>query len=148
MSHIGQQIEFSSTAFPPCAEDNELVNHETMHGYALARYIADSLPRHDFALARTVAEDWGWWCEVENDGFTLAYACGTQGSEEDFEPDSKPRDRRVADDFVLFVIPDKPQIRRWFKKIDVADRVEALNQAIFSILAESGKATKGPVWVS
>jgi hypothetical protein len=146
VSHIGQQIEFSSTAFPPCEEDKQLVNYPAMHGYALARYIADRLPERGFALARTVAEDWGWWCEVENEGFALAYACGTQGSDEDFES-GEDTGSRGEDDFLLFVIPDKPQIRRWFRKIDVAERVEALNQAIFSILAESGGATRGPVWV-
>ena len=114
MSHIGQQIEFSSRAFPACEEDKQLVNHETMHGYALARNIADRLPAHGFDLARMVAEDWGWWCEVANDGFTLAYACGTQ-----HQIDGAAE--AAADDaFVVFVIPDKPRIRRWFKSIDVA----------------------------
>ena len=55
MSHIGQQIEFSSPAFPPCKEDEELVNHEIMHGYALARYVADHLSRHGFEVLRMVA---------------------------------------------------------------------------------------------
>jgi hypothetical protein len=133
MNHIGQQIEFSSAAFPPCTEDEEeLVNHETMHGYALARYIADRLPEHGFELERMVGEDWGWWCEVKNEGFTLAYGCSSY-------------DR--TEDFILFVTPDKPRVRRWFKSIDVSQRVEALNEALFAILATSGKASKGPSWV-
>ena len=132
MSHIGQQIEFSSPAFPPCKEDEELVNHEIMHGYALARYVADHLSRHGFEVLRMVAEDWGWWCQIRNNGYELSYGCGSH-------------DR--AGDFVLFVKPDKPRIRRWFTTIDVSLQVEALNEAIFAILAESGKATTGPSWV-
>lgn len=78
-----------------------------------------------------VGEDWGWWCGIKNEGYELSYGCSSY-------------DR--SDDFVVFVKPDRPQIRRWFKKIDVADRVEALNEAIFSILTESGKASKEPAW--
>ena len=131
MAHIGQLIEFSSSAFPPCKEDEEeLVNHDTMHGYALARYVADHLPAHGFDLADMVGEDWGWWCAIKNEGYTLAYGCSGDRGE----------------DFILQVTPDKPQIRRWFKKIDVADRVEGLLQAIFKILADSGQAKSGPTW--
>ena len=93
MSHIGQKIEFSSPAFPPCKEDEELVNHEIMHGYALARSVADHLSRHGFEVLRMVAEDWGWWCQIRNNGYELSYGCGSH-------------DR--AGDFVLFVKPDTP----------------------------------------
>lgn len=131
MSRIGQQIEFASPAFPPCEEDDELVNHEAMHGYALARYVADRLPAHGFEPTGMVAEDWGWLCGIANEGYQLAFGCSSY-------------DR--SEDFVLFVIPDKPKIRRWFRTIDVADRVEALNSAIHTILAASGKGAEGPAW--
>ncbi len=122
MSRIGPQIEFSSTAFPPCEQDQQLVNHEAVHGYALARHVADRLPARGFEVVRMVAEDWGWWCEVGNPGFVLAYGCAST-------------DR--GHDFVLVLTPDRPRIRRWFRVIEVADRVEALHAAIRAILAES-----------
>ena len=131
MSHIGEVIEFSSPAFPRCEKDEELVNYDTMYGYRLARYIADQLPARGFTVSGLIAEDWGWYCVVENEGFALAYGCTGEGDD---------------DGFLIQIIPHTPTIRRWFKKIDVSDRVEALGEAVFAILAESGKATSGPTW--
>lgn len=131
MGHIGQKIEFSSPEFPPNEEDGQLVNNQTMHGHALAAYLAARLPAKGFEVAALIPEDWGWWCEVRNDAFPLAYGCSSY---------------ERGEDFAIFVTPDKPRVRRWFKTIDVSREVDALNDALFAILAESGKATRGPVW--
>jgi hypothetical protein len=131
MSHIGQLIEFESAAFSRCDKDEELVNHDTMYGYELARFIADRLPSRGFTADALIAEDWGWLGEIENEGFLLAYGCTGEGED---------------DGFLIQIIPHTPTIRRWFKTIDVSERVEALGDAVFAILAESGKAIKGPAW--
>lgn len=131
MTHIGQIIEFSSSQFPVCTEDEELGNPDTMHGYALAKFLADNLGTQGFRATTFTPEDWGWHVEIENPEFPLAFGCNCENR---------------SDDFIVFVEPSKPVIRRWFRKIDVSARTDALNEAIFSLLAKSGKLSAGPSW--
>jgi hypothetical protein len=130
MAHFGQIIEFSSSRFPHCEEDDELVNGETMHGIALARHIGQRLPAHGFRVADEIPEDWGWLMAFENEGFELWY--GVMSYER-------------GDDFMIQFHPDKPFIRKWFKKIDVSERVK-LQDAVFAILQETD-GSAGPEWV-
>ena len=130
MSTIGKLIEFNSPNFPRSVEDDELTNFETMHGYGLAKFIGDGLQRKGFGEVDYLPEDWGWYCEVENEEFNLWYGvCSFDETE-----------------FLVQFHPHKPVIRRWFKKIDVSERVEALQAAVFDILAGDADRTMGPKW--
>ena len=130
MEKIGQLLIFKSTAFPADLADTELVNSDEMHGHALATYIGDRLGEHGITVKRYVAEDWGWYCEVENPDFSLWY--GVTGIGED--------------EFLIQFQPDRPVIRRWCRRIDVADRVTALQQAVLEILSECQDRLCPPTW--
>ena len=132
MSHFGKLIEVRSTAFPRESADNELVNSDTMFGHALARYIGRRLPEFGMSVARYVPEDWGWYCEIDNDGFPLWYGVSNTDEHE----------------FVIQIHPEKPTIRRWFKKVDVSDKTTALQQAIFSVLSNPSDREIKARWVA
>lgn len=130
MHTIGSIIEFASPRFPRHPRDSELANSDSMHGFALAQFIGEGLNDHRFKIARYVAEDWGWYCEVENDGFELMYGvCNFNDAE-----------------FLIQFSPSQAIIRRWFKKIDVSATVSALQSAVFEILSSDDQRTMGPEW--
>lgn len=131
MHDLDNLLIFNSPSFPRCSKDDEeLVNHETMHGYLLARYIGKGLQARGFGEIGYLGEDWGWHCEVPNEGFSLMYGvCNEQDSV-----------------FLIQFNPCKPFIRRWFKKIPVEDKVRALQQAVFEILEAEPTRTDGPRW--
>ena len=131
MPHFGCLLEFRSTAFPADSEDEELVNSETMYGHALASYIAGRLPERGLKVSNLVAEDWGWYCELENDGFRLWY--GVCNSDEN--------------SFLIQFGPDKPFIRRWFKKLDVSRQVTQMHDAVFAILSACEEKLEQPKWI-
>ena len=131
MNNIGKIIEFRSDAFPPDVEDQELVNSHCMHGHALATYIGEQLAQRGFAVSRYVAEDWGWYCEVDNPEFSLWY--GVSSIEEHC--------------FLIQFHPNRPQIRRWLKKIDVSHRIAELQDAVFAILLSSNRKPTDPLWI-
>ena len=130
MNTIGKLLEFQSPAFPPDADDEELVNSHCMHGHALATYIGGKIVNHGFKVKRYVAEDWGWYCEVENPEFELWY--GVSAMDEDR--------------FLIQFCPNKPTIRRWFKKIDVSDRLTSLQHAVLKVLKETDSRVADPQW--
>jgi hypothetical protein len=102
-----------------------------MHGYALARHIADRLPARGFTVSDEIGEDWGWLFAIENDGYALWYGVASY-------------DRST--DFMIQFHPDKPVIRKWFKKIDVSEQVGKLEDAVFAILQEAAEGSQGPKW--
>ena len=128
MHPLDSLLVFASTQFPRHPRDEELANAETMHGYALARHIADGLRDRGFGEVELIAEDWGWYCEVPNSGYALMYGVCN-------EEDTK---------FLVQFSPRKPVIRRWFRKIEVETRVRALQQAVFDILERAPGRTDGP----
>ena len=132
MDHIGQLIEFNSTAFPRQQQDEELVNSDTMHGHALAKFIGDALEQRGFGEIRYVAEDWGWCCLLPNEGYELFYGvCSYEDAE-----------------FMIQFSPSRPVIRRLFRKIDVSERLGRLQRTVFEILENAPGRTQGPDWTS
>ena len=131
MHDLASLLIFSSPSFPRCRKDDEeLANHETMHGYLLARYIGEGLRARGFGDVEFIGEDWGWYCAVPNEGFSLMYGvCNEEDS-----------------GFQIQFSPCKPFIRRWFTKIPVEDKVRALQQAVFEILAAEPTRTDRPRW--
>jgi hypothetical protein len=84
MDRFNRLIEFSSASFPRNPRDAELVNAETMHGYALSRYIGLKLYRRGTLVNCYVGEDWGWYCEIRDKDFALAYGVLAENDSEDF----------------------------------------------------------------
>jgi hypothetical protein len=113
-------VEFKSKSFPPYEGEEERIN-PGVWGKRLAEYLVGKLPEHGFTPREMNAEDWGWYIPIENETFPLAVCCGHQDGE--------------SDQFICFIDPWKPQIRKLFKKIDTTQRVVRLADALDRILA-------------
>jgi hypothetical protein len=121
------QIQFQSTSFPPCENEDEQIN-PGVFGKRLADFLAESLPAQGFKVRCVGAEDWGWMVELENETFPLWIGCA--------------HDEAFENGFQCFIEPSKPFIRKWFKKIDTSSTVERLAAAIESVLLGSGKVSQ------
>lgn len=113
------QVEFKSDGFPPYDGEEEEIN-PGLWGRKLAEYLQESLSAHGLNVTGIGAEDWGWMVELENDEFPLWIGCGHQNGDND--------------EFLCFIEPSKPYIRKWFKKIDTTAQVERVADALKQII--------------
>jgi len=59
-------IHIQTSIFLPLPnEEDELVNEGT-YGKALCLFLERKLPDSGFNVTRYLAEDWGWWVEIDN----------------------------------------------------------------------------------
>ena len=125
-------IEFRSDKFPPYDGEEEEIN-PGLWGKRLAEYLQDNLPKHGVKVTGIGAEDWGWMVELENEQFPLWIGCGHQGGDND--------------EFLCFIEPSKPFIRKWFKKIDTTEQVSRVSNALKRVL-ESTLEIHSITWTS
>lgn len=130
MDRFARIITFDSPHFPRHARDAELVNDEEMFGYALASHITEALAERGTTVTACIAEDWGWYCEVRLPDTAIAY--GVSGG-----PDS--------DAFLIQFIPDKPFVRKLFRRIDVSEPLARLQDDVFAIL-QAAPSSSPPRW--
>ena len=126
------QVEFRSDKFPPYDGEEEQIN-PGLWGKRLAEYLQKNLPHHGVKVTGIGAEDWGWMVELENDEFPLWIGCGHQNGDND--------------EFVCFIEPSKPFIRKWFKKIDTKESVNRVVIALANVL-ESDSDIRDIKWSS
>jgi hypothetical protein len=107
--------------FPPY-DDEEQQTNPGIFGKRLAEFLRNKLRAEGIKTQEPVAEDWGWSVPVANESFRMWIGCG--------------RYQEYPDGFLLFIEPHAPYIRRSLKKLDIRDRVTALQQAIDRVLAE------------
>jgi hypothetical protein len=112
-------VEFHSNQFPPDAGEEAQIN-PGLWGKRLAEYLQASLPRYGIAVHGISPEDWGWMVELENPDFPLWIGCGHQDGE----------DR----EFLCFIEPSQPFVRKWFKKIGTRDHVNRVAAALETLL--------------
>ena len=131
MDKFTRLIEFESAAFPRSPEDDELINSENMHGYALSKFIGDELEKRGHTVEYG-PEDWGWYCFLTSQPVELAYGVLAEDDSEEF---------------LIQFIPKKPYVRRMvFKKIDVSEPLLELHEAVFDILSNA-PSSKQPQWI-
>ncbi len=126
------QVEFKSDKFPPYDGEEEEIN-PGLWGKRLAEYLQESLPRHGVRVTGIGAEDWGWMVELENDAFPLWIGCGHQHGEQD--------------EFLCFIEPSKPSIRKGFKRIDTTAQVLRVSETLNKVL-ESNPDIRDIHWTS
>jgi hypothetical protein len=124
------QVEFRSDQFPPYDGEEEQIN-PGLWGKRLAEFLQERLPKHGLKVTGIVAEDWGWMVELEDEGFPLWVGCGHQ--------------RGDSDEFLCFIEPSKPFIRKWFRKIDTSEQVGRVSNAMRKIL-ESNPEIRSINW--
>ena len=62
------QVEFRSSKFPPCEGEQEQIN-PGLWGKRLAEYFVRKLSEKGIKTEEIIAEDWGWYIPVQNEGF-------------------------------------------------------------------------------
>jgi len=115
-------VEFRSDKFPPYEREEQEIN-PGRYGKRAAEFLSAGLRSQGFEPTPFVAEDWGWVLPIQNNEFELWIGCGNY--------DEYP------DGFLCFIEPHTPIVRKWFKKFDTRTRVEALRQAMDTVLCES-----------
>jgi hypothetical protein len=113
-------VTFRSAKFPPYEGEEEQVN-PGLWGKRLAEYLVARLAEQGIETEPPVAEDWGWYVPVKNEGFRLALCCGHQDGEDD--------------EFLCFTEPSHPVVKKFFKKIDATPQLTRLTTALQQILA-------------
>lgn len=126
------QVEFRSDKFPPYDVEQEEIN-PGLWGKRLAEYLQKSLANYGVKVTCIGAEDWGWMVELENEEFPLWIGCGHQQGDND--------------EFLCFIEPSKPFIRKWFKKIDTTLQVDRVSEALRNVL-ESDPDIRNINWSS
>jgi hypothetical protein len=124
------QVEFRSSKFPPYEGEEEQIN-PGLWGKRLAEYLAQKLAEKGIVTEEMVAEDWGWYVPVRNEGFRLALCCGHQNGDDD--------------EFVCFTDPSTPIVKTFLKKIDATAQLTLLTEALQQILA-SDPEIRDVVW--
>ena len=114
------QVEFRSSKFPPYEGEEEQIN-PGLWGKRLAEYLVQKLAERGIETEEMVAEDWGWYVPVRNEGFRLALCCGHQNGDDD--------------EFLCFTDPGTPVVKKFFKKIDATLQLTRLTEALQQILA-------------
>ncbi len=127
-------VEFRSEIFPSYNDAVEGPNWETgVFGKRLADYLVAKLPAHGIRVRTHFAEDWGWCIEIEHEGgFAHFIGCGAY---QEFE-----------NGYLCFIEPDKPVIRKWFKKFDVSAQIKTAADALDAILASDPAITAVRWW--
>jgi len=113
------QVTFRSNKFPPYDGEQEQIN-PGLWGRRLAEFFVEQLKETEFETETIIPEDWGWYVPIRNDGFRLGICCGHQNGEDD--------------EFLCFTEPDKPIIRKLFRKIDVTQQLTRLTDVMDRIL--------------
>jgi hypothetical protein len=113
------RVEFKSDKFPPYPGEEADIN-PGLWGKRLAEYLQERLLLHGFKVTAVGAEDWGWTVELENPEFPLWIGCGHQYDQ--------------PHDFLCFIEPSRPFVRRWFKKIATSAQVNQVAEALRQIL--------------
>jgi hypothetical protein len=124
------QVEFRSSSFPPYEGEEEQIN-PGLWGRRLAEYLAQKLADRGIETGEMVAEDWGWYLPVRNEGFRLGLGCGHQEGDDD--------------EFLCFTEPSTPVVKKFFKKIDATPQLTRLTDALQQILA-SDPDVRDIVW--
>ena len=125
------QVEFRSSKFPPYEGEEEEIN-PGLWGRRLAEYLVQKLAESGVETEDIIAEDWGYYIPVRNEGFELALCCGHQNGDDD--------------EFLCFTEPDKPVIKKLFRNVDATARLSGLIEALENILS-SDPDIREIVWI-
>lgn len=112
-------VRFRSSQFPAYTGEEESIN-PGLWGRRLAEHLAMRLAERGINPGQIVLEDWGCLLPVDVDGHALEICCGHQDGDED--------------EFLIFTNPDRPVIRRWFRRVDVTQPLMRLTGALADIL--------------
>lgn len=115
------RVKFTSDAFPPYPGEDEDIN-PGIWGKRLAEFISTNLRECGIQSDEFYAEVWGWEIPIKNKSFPIFIGCGNASE-------------RFGNEFICFIEPDKPVIRKWlFKRVATGDDVDRVASALDYIL--------------
>jgi hypothetical protein len=114
-------VEFRSSAFPPQPGEEERINSGRW-GQLLAEYLRAGFSRRGLPGGAPFTEDWGWCIPLDNTEFGLWVGCGNY--------------EEYPDGFLCFIHPRKPYVRKLFRRIPTAARIEQVATAMEAALRE------------
>lgn len=112
-------VQFRSDKFPSYDGEEEQIN-PGLWGKRLADYLGQKLNSLGIETKKIIPEDWGWRIPIENNRFPLFVGCGHQTGD--------------TDEFLCFIIPGKPTMRKWFRDFDSTEAVGRIAEALDEIL--------------
>lgn len=111
------QYFFRSDSFPYI--DDECINQH-LYGENLAKFLIAELSKFDYVIQDYYPEDYGFEIVIQNKAFPLYVQCGNLGNGDNT--------------FGVFISPNQPYIRRWFRKIYTEPVIDKLSQVLYEIL--------------
>lgn len=114
------EVKFRSDKFPPYEGEEEQIN-PGLWGKRLAEYLVENLNGMGIETEKIIAEDWGWYIPIKNDGFRLAICCGHHADSDDA--------------FLCFTDPATPVFRKLFRKIDATEQLGRVVATLDQILS-------------
>lgn len=120
------QVAFRSAKFPPYEDEEEQIN-PGIWGKRLAEFLVQKLSERGIKTEEIIAEDWGWYIPIQNDGFRLAICCGHQYGDDD--------------EFLCFTDPGTPVMKKLFKRIDATAQLTELTEAMQQIFSSDTDIT-------
>jgi hypothetical protein len=117
-------LEFHAAKF---AEPEGVGNtyNPDIQGAKLAGFLSSEFKALGYSGA-IIEEDWGWMIDLANDEFPVWLGCASYAGPEDW---------------LAFIEPSKPFVRRWFKKIDTRPTVAKVANLLEGVLTNKGGAT-------
>lgn len=113
------QVEFKSDKFLAYEGESETIN-PGVWGKRLAEYLQQNLGNQGLTVTTILSEDWGWMVEIENPEFPLWVGCGHQDGDDD--------------EFLCFIEPSKPYVKKFFKRIDATEQIGRVSSALQRVL--------------
>ena len=113
-------VRFTSEAFPPYPGEEEEI-HPGIWGKRLAEYLVSKLREHGITAGDFYSEDWGWEIPIHNEAFPIFIGCSNQTCP-------------GGNEFLCFIEPWKPQIRKGLEKISTTTDVTRIGDALDEIL--------------
>ena len=113
-------------------EKDEIVN-ENMYGKALCKYLEERLPKSGIKVSSFCAEDWGWWLDVQHNGFEMGLCIYS-------DPEAATDPEKYA------ILPSIQNNMKWswskFRKIDVSHNVLNIVNELESIFQKDNEIFK------
>ena len=130
---------FYSSAFKPRPGELDDTHQDYINpdvfALDLADFLVSSLESKGYTVKFRCQEDWGHWVEFDHPGDSkLALGCSNLSGDNDSDD--------ATEEHHVLTFPDKPYVRKWFRKIDVREDVEALSAAVHETLNSDARITK------
>jgi hypothetical protein len=122
-------LQFRSTQFDGADSPGNSLNPH-IKGEKLAGFLSEAFNAHGYSGA-VIEEDWGWMVDLGHADFPLWLGCASH--------DEPP-------DWLVFIEPSKPEVKRWFKKIDTRQAVGKVADLLEDMLVKQGGASDLNWW--